>query len=300
MTWRTLECFNEKWENEMSSKIEWTKDTWNPITGCSKCSPGCENCYALTLSRRLAAMGKEKYKGVVADCGDGQGWAWTGKVRCHEDALEIPRKRKKPTVYFVCSMSDIGHPTVPHSFFVKVWRVMFNATQHRFLLLTKRPQVLAEQIARLVRMGERINLMGAVSNVAVGVTVCNQKEWNEKVPILCQIPAAMRFVSVEPMLGPVVPDCDELEAVDWVICGTESGPSSRRRPLKLNWVRDLRDACLSAEVPFFLKQIEVLRDIVKMPEIDGDVWNERPEWFFGAGRTESEVDGCRHGPAGDS
>jgi len=269
----------------MSSKIEWTKDTWNPITGCSKCSPGCENCYALTMSRRLAAMGKEKYKGVVADCGDGQGWAWTGKVRCHEDALEIPRKRKKPTTYFVSSMSDTFHVDVPSEFLNLLFHEMRYTPRHRYLVLTKRPLRARQMFTAWA------NRYGVMANVAVGVTACNREEWNEKVPILCQIPAAMRFVSVEPMLGPVVPDCDELEAVDWVICGTESGPSSRRRPLKLNWVRDLRDACLSAEVPFFLKQIEVLRDIVKMPEIDGDVWNERPEWFFGAGRTESEVQG---------
>jgi protein gp37 len=226
------------------------------------------------MSHRLAGMGQEKYQHVTerpADGGNqGHGCAWTGTVRCHESALDIPGKRKPPTTYFVNSMSDTFHEQVPGVFLFFLLERMRCTPRHRYLVLTKRP-LRAEQI-----FSEWESRSGVNPNVAVGVTACNQEEWEVKVPTLRRIPAAMRFVSVEPMLGPVVPLTRS--EVDWVIVGCESGPG-RRMPQRA-WLQAMVGACKRLGVPLFLKQWDYGGGLTKLPTYGGHRITQRPEWFF--------------------
>ena len=281
--------------------IEWTDYSWNPITGCTPISEGCENCYARRMAQRLRGR-----FGYSADA--------PFKVTLHPDRLEEPFRWHKPRKVFVCSMGDLFHEQVPDEYIAKVWEVMSNASQHTFIVLTKRPQRMKEFIERLGwyihdREGnptEAVLDKGGkytLKNVWLGVTAENQARADERIPILLGIPAEMRFVSVEPMLGPVdltnvqfdrytrmnvlegcgisarspaqsIPNafCDRL---NWVICGSETGPN--RRPANIEWVRRLRNQCVSSGVPFFLKQMEIGNRVVKMPELDDQVWAQFPE-----------------------
>lgn len=246
------------------SKIEWTDRTWNPITGCSKISEGCKNCYAEVMTSRLCAMGVKKYENGF------------DKVTFHEDALEEPLKWKKPSRIFVCSMSDLFHEGVPFEKLEKVFNIMHAADWHTFLLLTKRPE----------RMGKFLSwYYGAdlrpVSHIWLGVTVENQEQADKRIPYLLATPAAKRFVSVEPLI-----DCIDLKYVlikksdapergkpdvtidalkgwfggfynertklDWVIVGGESGPNAR--PMKKEWVLNIKRQCDEQGVQFFFKQ----------------------------------------------
>jgi len=209
------------------SKIEWTGDTWNPITGCSKVSPGCLNCYAEKLHKRLQAMGCKKYQTDF------------NKIICHEDTLEIPGKQKKPAVYFVNSMSDLFHPDVEPNFVYKVFQVMNDCDNHIFQILTKRP--------------ERIGIFNLTwtHNIWMGVSVENS-DYLDRIFYLIASGAKHRFVSFEPLLGEIKLFKDYFLFLDWVIVGGESGAGAR--PMKEEWVINIRDACKKANVPFFFKQ----------------------------------------------
>lgn len=239
------------------SRIEWTEATWNPTTGCDRISAGCDNCYALTLARRLKAMGSAKYQN------DGD-WRTSGPgfgITTHEKALAVPYRWRESRVVFVNSMSDLFHARVPDGFIHDVFAVMAATPRHTYQVLTKRPR-------RLVRLAA--GLPWPV-NVWVGVSVENADTlW--RVDQLRQIPAAVRFVSAEPLLGPL--DELNLEEVRWVIAGGESGPGARA--LDLNWVRGLRDHCLEAGVAFFFKQIGGRTPTAGGRQLDGRTWDQVP------------------------
>lgn len=209
-----------------SSSIEWTEMTWNPTTGCTKVSAGCKHCYAEVMSRRLQAMGVEKYK-------DGF------KLRLHADALKIPYTWKSSKVVFVNSMSDLFHKDVPLSFIQQVFAVMNDNPQHVFQVLTKRSDLLLKY-HRELRWSH---------NIWMGVSVENQKVMH-RIDDLRQTSARVKFLSCEPLIGPL-PNMS-LEGIDWVIVGGESG--RKPRPMKEDWVLDILDQCKSAGVKFFFKQ----------------------------------------------
>lgn len=224
------------------TKIEWADATWSPVTGCSKVSEGCQNCYAEAVERRFCQTWY------------GEDWKpWTANntyhnVRTHGGRLEQPLHWRKPRRIFVCSMGDLFHELVPDDFIVKVFDVMRLNDRHRFQVLTKR----AERMFNWVMEYERTE--GApfaiqAPNIQCGVTVESPK-YTDRIDWLLQTPAAVRFVSIEPMLGPI--RLDAVEWLDWVIVGGESGPKAR--PMPPRWVRDIRDQCVSAGTPFLFKQ----------------------------------------------
>jgi protein gp37 len=217
------------------SAIEWTEATWNPTTGCDRVSPGCDNCYALSLSRRLKAMGSAKYQtdGDPRTSGPGFG------IAVHEDALEIPQRWRDPRVVFVNSMSDLFHARVALDYLRRVFDVMGSTPRHTYQLLTKRA-------ARLTKVAP---LLDWPSNVWMGVSVENTDEL-ARIDHLRQVPATVRFISAEPLLGPL-PDLD-LAGIHWLIAGGESGHNCR--PMVPEWVRGLRDQCEAAGTAFFFKQ----------------------------------------------
>ena len=259
------------------SKIEWTDVTWNPVTGCTKISPGCANCYAERMSKRLAGR-----------CGYPKDNPFA--VTLHPDKLSEPLRWKKPRRVFVCSMGDLFHEDVPAWFIDDVIDICDRVSQHTFLILTKRIERAYGYFDSTSNRVEAFEKAGCW----LGVTAENQEQADKRIPILRQIPAAVRFVSVEPMLGPVdmtqamygpepkgmnwfgFTDGFGYEAhIHWIICGSESGPGAR--PAEMRWARDLKDQCQGAAVPFFLKQMPVGGKLVKMPALDGRIWNEYPE-----------------------
>jgi protein gp37 len=221
-----------------NSKIEWTDATWNPIIGCSKCSPGCDNCYAERMAKRLKAMDKSEYCNVIGD--DGK---WNGRTAFVIDAITKPLSWKKPRKIFVCSMSDLFHESVDVCWIIAVFVMIKRCPQHTFQILTKRPD-------RALKFFQEHPLNDGLPNVWFGVTVCNQDEANKKIPVLLKIDAVVRFLSVEPMLGPVCLE-ENIKGVNWVICGGENGPNARR--LNPCWILPLHDQCLIKGVPFFFK-----------------------------------------------
>ncbi|MDQ1051981.1 DUF5131 family protein [Streptomyces sp. V4I2] len=278
--------------------IEWTEVTWNPTTGCDRISPGCDHCYALTLAKRLKAMGQAKYQrdGDPRTSGPGFG------VTVHEDALFEPLRWRRPRKVFVNSMSDIGHARVPTEFVVRTFATMALAPQHQFQVLTKRPRRLrhllesqkfvdavwtemerlsaddAVPLSRLVREGvrKRVANWNALSswplpNVWIGTSI-ESDEYCWRADELRGVPAAVRFLSLEPLLGPV-PSL-ELSRIDWVIVGGESGPA--HRPLDLAWVRDIRDRCVDLRVSLFFKQVGGLTPKAGGRLLDGRTWDEYP------------------------
>lgn len=268
----------------MSDKtgIEWTDATWNPTTGCDKVSPGCDNCYAMTLAKRLKAMGSPRYQrdGDPATSGPGFG------VSQHPTALDQPIRWKRPRRIFVNSMSDLFHDQNPDSFIADVWAVMAEAKQHTFQILTKRH-------ARM-RTWTTANASDPLPNVHLGVSVEDQQRADLRIPHLQRTPAAVRFLSMEPLLGPVtfrwakwapVTDArhlDSLKGIGWVIVGGESGPGAR--PMHADWARALRDECNQAGVPFHFKQWgshdehgTPTNKHVAGRALDGRTWDEFPE-----------------------
>ena len=209
-----------------TSKIEWTESTWNPLTGCTKVSPGCKNCYAERMANRLQAMGLNKYR---------NGFALT----IHEDVLAEPLNWTKPQYIFVNSMSDLFHWDVPLDFIVRIFDVMRRAHWHQFQILTKRAERLAELDPYIVWP----------NNVWMGVSVENST-FIHRIEMLSNTHAAIKFLSLEPLLGPLANL--KLDRINWVVVGGESGPHAR--PIKPEWVRDIRDQCLHSRVPFFFKQ----------------------------------------------
>lgn len=278
----------------MSTKIEWTDETWNPIAGCNDVSEGCRNCYARKMAGRLEAMGVAKYKGLTVLQGSHR--VWTGRISFDEKALLSPLSRKKPTRYFVNSMSDLFHDYVEVGQIVHVFAVMALTPWHTYQVLTKRANrmqrllsdpsfigLLADQIEAMRTdsprraVGPLPHLDGGetwypLANVWLGVSVEDQKTADERIPLLLQTPAAVRFISAEPLLGAIdieaVPYVNS-EVLDWVIVGGESGPGAR--PMHPDWARSLRDQCVAAGVPFFFKQWGEWVSIAENPRLT-DLW----------------------------
>ncbi len=230
------------------SNIEWTESTWNPVTGCSKISPGCTNCYAEKMSHRLQAMGQPNYKNGF-------------DLTIHKHALMLPLHWKKPQVIFVNSMSDLFHLDVPLSFIQKTFDVMHRAYWHYFQILTKRSE-------RMLELNKSLNWQ---ENTWMGVSVENA-EYLYRIEDLRQTQAKIKFLSLEPLLGPLANI--NLSGIDWVIVGGESGP--RARPMDEEWVIGIRDQCQEANVPFFFKQWGGVRKKKAGRALEGKLWNEMP------------------------
>lgn len=231
----------------MKIKIEWADYSWNPVTGCTRISTGCKNCYAERIAKRF--------------------WNRTfEEVVCHEDRLLEPKIWIRSRNVFVCSMSDLFHIDVPDKFIEQVFYVMAKGRHHNFILLTKRP----------ARMMEFMNGHHECvqSHVWLGVSVENQEMADERIPLLLQTPAVIRFVSVEPMLEKIELQ-PYLEKLDWVICGAESGQGAR--PFDMGWAKYLKQQCVMVDVPFFLKQVRINGEMVKLPLLDGRRWAEFPK-----------------------
>lgn len=241
-----------------TSGIEWTEATWNPVTGCDRISAGCDNCYALTMARRLKAAGSARYQHDGDPRTSGEGFA----VTTHYDLLDVPRHWVKPRTVFVNSMSDLFHAKVPADFIVKVFETMADTPHHTYQVLTKRPM-------RAVRLAA--DLLWP-SNVWLGVSV-EAPDQARRIDLLRRTPAQVKFISAEPLLAPL-PKLN-LEGVDWLIVGGESGP--RHRPIEPDWVRDLRDQALAAKVAFFFKQWGGARPKSNGRELDGRLWDEMPQ-----------------------
>ena len=231
------------------STIEWTDATWNPVTGCTKISPGCKNCYAHRMARRLHAMGQPRYRNNF-------------DVTLHPDLLEQPLRWAQPRKIFVNSMSDLFHPEVPANFIRAVFDVMGRAYWHTFQILTKRSE-------RLIELTKQLPWH---DNIWMGVSVEN-RDYTFRIEDLRKVNAAVRFLSVEPLLGPIprLP----LQGIDWVIVGGESGP--RCRKIEPQWVRQIRDRCLVHGVPFFFKQWGGTRKKLFGRVLDGRTWDEMPD-----------------------
>lgn len=243
-----------------NSTIEWTDATWNPVTGCARVSAGCDHCYAVRGSYRLEKMGQEKYAGLTVLNGRGDRH-FNGTVRCHEEALDRPERWTRPRMIFVNSMSDLFHRDVPKTFIQKVFDVMAGHPQHTFQVLTKRPERAASVAADL----------DWTKNIWLGTSV-EDSSVVERVRILQKIPAKVRFLSVEPLLGPIprLP----LRNIHWVIAGGESG--SAARPMSIDWVRQIRDRCADRGVPFFFKQWGGVNKKARGRVLDGRIWDELP------------------------
>lgn len=239
------------------SGIEWTEATWNPTTGCDRTSPGCENCYAMTLAKRLQAMGQAKYQKDGDPRTSGPGFGLT----IHEEALGIPYRWRSPRVIFVNSMSDLFHPQVPLDFIRRVFRVVDETPQHTYQVLTKRSK-------RLAQVGEHLSWP---ANLWMGVSIESDR-YRFRVDHLRTVDAAVRFVSAEPLLGPL-PGLD-LSGIDWLIAGGESG--SNARAMQEDWVRDLRAQCNAAGVAFFFKQWGGRTPKAGGRQLDGRLWSEMP------------------------
>lgn len=240
--------------------IECTDATWNPTTGCDRVSPGCDNCYALALARRLRAMGSPKYQCDGDAVSSGVGFGLT----CHSATLQMPLSWKRPRRIFVNSMSDLFHPGVPDRFIRAVWESMAAADWHTFQVLTKRPQRMA-------------NLLGTadfptLANVWLGTSI-ESDDFMFRARHLRDTAAPVRFLALEPLLGPL-PSLN-LEGIDWVVTGCESGPGARA--MDIEWVRRIRDACIRSGVAFFFKQSRSQDGRrIRVPLLDGVAWNQYP------------------------
>lgn len=258
-----------------NSKIEWTAATWNPVTGCTKSSPGCKNCYAEREWSRLSANPKTVYHGREFT-----------DVQCHPERLNLPLSWQKPRLIFVNSMGDLFHPEVSETFIRSVFLVMGRAKRHRFQVLTKYAWRMQEILFPGMEFPEFYGLQYPLPNVWIGVSCENQITANLRIPLLLNTPAAIRFVSLEPLLGPIDltdmptryhPNANVLTwyrpSLDWVIVGGETGPNAR--PMDPAWARSLRDQCVKSDVPFFFKQWGQWR-----PALPG----EKPSDMFRVGR----------------
>lgn len=282
------------------SNIEWTEATWNPITGCTRVSAGCDHCYAVSMTRRLEGAKRARYVGLVHN------GHFNGVVRCHEDLLEQPLRWRKPRAIFVCSMSDLFHPKVPFEFIDKVFAVMALCPQHTFQILTKRPERMEEYLASrshpehgsdclihtdyvpvaMENMGEDYSFAAEMPwplpNVWLGVTI-ESSDFAGRADRLQEIPAAVRFISHEPALGPL--DGLNLDGISQVITGGESGPGAR--PMHPDWARGVRDQCNAAGVAFFFKQWGSWApngqgcDVKGIPY--GSIGSKRVHWLTGGG-----------------
>ncbi|MBI5598207.1 MAG: phage Gp37/Gp68 family protein [Deltaproteobacteria bacterium] len=233
----------------VGSSIEWTEATWNPVTGCTKISPGCKHCYAERMAKRLKAMGQSNYT---------QGFNLT----IHEHVLGYPLFWKKPLTIFVNSMSDLFHEQVSTDFLLRVFHVMTQTQRHRYQLLTKRSE-------RLLELNSHLPW---ASNIWMGVSVENQ-DYTFRIDHLRHTSAHIKFLSLEPLLGPI--NDFDLNGIDWVIVGGESGPKAR--PMDPSWVIDIRNRCRKAGVPFFFKQWGGANKKKAGRMLDGRIWDEMPQ-----------------------
>ena len=238
------------------SAIEWTEVTWNPSTGCDRTSPGCDRCYALALAKRLRAMGQAKYQNDGDPRTSGPGF----KLTLHPDVVDAPRTWSGSRTVFVNSMSDLFHDDVPLGFIRDVFDVMTDTPQHQYQVLTKRSK----------RLRQIADDLPWPTNVWMGVSVETQR-YAFRVDHLRDVPAATRFVSAEPLLGPLVLD---LAGIDWLIAGGESGPGAR--PLDGDWARSLRNQCVASGVAFFFKQWGGRTPKAGGRDLDGRRWDEMP------------------------
>jgi len=232
----------------LSTSIEWTDSTWNPVTGCTKISIGCANCYAERMALRLKAAGNPSYANGFS-------------VTMHEDMLDRPLKWKKPQTIFVNSMSDLFHEDIPTEFILRAFDVMRRADWHCFQILTKRSERMLELSPKLPHM----------LHIWLGVTV-EAQDYTFRIDHLRRTGANVKFLSLEPLLGPI--SSLNLAGIDWVIVGGESGP--RARPIKESWVVDIRSQCQEAKVPFFFKQWGGTNKKKTGRELDGRTWDEMP------------------------
>jgi protein gp37 len=233
----------------INSSIEWTEATWNPLTGCTKISPGCKHCYAERMALRLQAMGQPNYANGF-------------NLTLHEDALELPLRWKKPQKIFVNSMSDLFHKDVPDAFILRTFDVMRQAAWHRFQVLTKRSD-------RLLELSPRLPW---ASNIWMGVSI-EDRDYTFRIDHLRRTDAQIKFLSLEPLLGPL--RRLRLTGIDWVIVGGESGPGAR--PMDPSWVSDIRNQCVKSGVPFFFKQWGGVHKKKTGRELEGRTWNEMPK-----------------------
>jgi protein gp37 len=232
----------------LNTKIEWTEATWNPVTGCTKLSAGCLNCYAERLAFRLQAMGNRRYNNGF-------------DLTLHEDLVSLPLKWKKSKYIFVNSMSDLFHEDIPIEFIERVFKTMELAKWHTFQVLTKRSE-------RLAKLAPKLSWP---SNVWIGVTV-ESSTYLGRITDLQNVPAAIRFLSMEPLLSSI--SLFPTEGIDWVVVGGESGVKSR--PVNEEWVRDIRDYCVKHKVPYFFKQWGGVRKKAAGRLLDGKVWDQLP------------------------
>lgn len=233
-----------------TSKIEWTEASWNPLTGCSKISPGCRNCYAERMANRLKAMGSPNYINGF-------------KLSLHESALDIPYKWKTPRVIFVNSMSDLFHEDVPLSFIKKVFTVMKDNPHHTFQVLTKRSKRL-KQLASDLEWTDNIWMGVSVENMAYTYRIDNLRE----------VPASVRFLSCEPLLSSLGEI--DLKNIHWVIVGGESGPGAR--PMEKKWVTEIQSTCEEQSVPFFFKQWGGVNKKKTGKLINGEIYQDYPSF----------------------
>lgn len=251
------------------SQIEWTDATWNPVTGCAIISPGCTNCYAMEMARRLEAMGIDKYRGLTRR--SGHRTIWNGVVREDRASLSIPKGWKKPRKIFVNSMSDLFHEDVSDEFIAEVWDVMRATPHHHYQILTKRPGRMATVIRQVIR--------DVLPNVWLGTSVENETV-TERVAALRQVPAAIRFISFEPLIGAV--GRTDLSDIHWAIVGGESGRSAR--PIREEWIDEIYELCGEYGTAFFFKQWGTWGKDNKRRskkangrEYRGRTWNQMPE-----------------------
>jgi protein gp37 len=230
------------------TKIEWTEMTWNPITGCTKLSAGCKHCYAERMAKRLQAMGVERYQNGF-------------KVTLHPDLLNVPLKWRQPRLIFVNSMSDLFHEAVPLEFIQSVFDTMRRCPQHTFQILTKRSS----------RLSELSGALHWAPNIWMGVSVEDSRVIH-RISDLCTVPAHVRFLSCEPLIGPLI--SLPLTGVHWVIVGGESGPKAR--PMHKEWVDSILEQCRNASIPFFFKQWGGTRKDLTGRELNGRTYDEMP------------------------
>ena len=232
-----------------NSKIEWTESTWNPLTGCTKISPGCEHCYAERMAKRLQSMGVKSYINGF-------------KLTVHENLLSIPLSWKKPRIVFVNSMSDLFHKDVPDDFILKVFSIMRKCSHHTFQILTKRS-------SRLAYFANKIDWP---SNVWMGISIENE-DYTYRIDNLLHSSANVKFVSFEPLLGPITNL--QLNGIDWVIVGGESGPHAR--PMAEEWVLDIKNKCVKQDIRFFFKQWGGVHKHKTGRQLNGEFWDEMPQ-----------------------
>jgi len=242
-----------------NSPIEWTEATWNPVAGCTVLSPGCTNCYAMRMAARLEAMGQAKYSGITRKAGGRA--KWNGRINLDHAALDIPKRWKTGRTIFVNSMSDLFHAKVPLDFIQAVFATMVATPQHTYQVLTKRPDR-AEEVAKDLPWPKHVWLGTSVENA----------DYLERIDHLRRTPAAVKFLSLEPLLGPL--DGMNLKGIDWAIAGGESGPGAR--PMPIEWVRSIRDQCIAANVAFHFKQWGGVNKKRTGRVLDGKTWDELP------------------------